>query len=290
MRTPLALLVSALVAVAAALSACAPEAGEDTGQATGGEAAVDTRPSPAEAFEDPEVGRIWSRMLDTIAPDDGWAETRYVQFDWIVGRGDGEPLRRSHRWDVWEGRYRVEAPMGDDTMVAIFDVDDPTGSERIWLDGEPVTDPARADSLAERANAMFINDSYWLLMPFKWADEGVTATYLGEMEEWGETYEVVELTFDEVGLTPQNKYRAFVDPETGVMELWQHYREASDTVPSFTMAWTDWERYGPVVLSTGRVDQEGAPRIWFENVDAAREVPAGAFEPPEGAEPPGGGA
>lgn len=268
MRTPLILLVSLIVA-----TACEPPPAEDEG------------PDPAvlERFDDPEVARIWSTMMDSIAPDDGWEETRWLRFDFVIDRGEGPLTRRSHRWAVWEGDYRVEAPVGgDERMVALFNVNHPAEGERIWIDGEEVADAARSDSLAQRAHGMFVNDSYWLLMPFKWADDGVHATYLGRMEEWGETYDVVELTFEGVGLTPQNKYRAFVDTASGMMELWQHFRDAGDEEPGFTLAWTDWERHGPILLSPGRPDRDGASTIRFENLDAATSVPEDAFAPPGG--------
>lgn len=240
-------------------------------------------PATLASFDDPEVARIWSGMMDSIAPDDGWEQTRWLRFDFVVDRGEDPPTRRSHRWAVWEGDYRIEAPVGgDQTMVALFNVDHPTEGERIWVDGTEVADPARSDSLAERAHAMFVNDSYWLLMPFKWADPGVNARYLGQMETWDETYDVVELTFEGVGLTPQNKYRAFVDTASGMMELWQHFRDAGDQEPGFTLAWTDWERHGPILLSPRRLDREGAGSIRFENLEAGTSVPEDAFAPPEG--------
>lgn len=277
MRTLVLALVSLLFPLA-----CTP-AGSDTDASSGEGEAQEAAASeePRHEFDDPEVTRIWDRMMKEIAPNDGWARTRYLQFDWIVDRGETE-LVRSHRWDVWNGDYRVEAPVGDgSTMVALFNVNDPTGTERIWIDGERVED-ARSDSLAQRANGMFVNDSYWLVMPFKWADPGVTATYVGEMEEWGDTYEVVELTFDAVGLTPQNKYRAFVNPESGIMELWQHFRSADDTEPSFTMAWTDWEDHGPIWLSSRRENREGEATIYFQDLRAETTLPTGVFVSPGG--------
>ncbi|NIP60447.1 MAG: hypothetical protein GWM92_18865 [Gemmatimonadetes bacterium] len=275
MRTLVGILVSLLLA---SCRAGPPE--EGSGDPQGAEGA-----SLEEVLDDPEVARIYRAMMDTLAPDRGWERTRYLAFDWLVGRENGW-LRRSHRWDRVSGDYRVEAPIGEegDTMVALFNVTSPTQGERVWVNGEPVTDAARADSLARRAHAWFINDSYWLLMPYKWADPGVSASYLGTTDLWGETYETVELTFDEgVGLTPQNRYRAYVDPESGVMEIWQYFRQSADTDPGFTLAWTDWQDYGPILLSSRRENEDGDARIWFENLRAETSVPDGAFDPPGGA-------
>ena len=268
LRAPQALAPLALAAalLVAACSADAPPA--------------DTAGAEEPTFEEPELVRLYDAMMAEMAPDGGRERLRYVQFAFVVDRGEGNVRRRHHRWDVWEGRYRVEAPVDGGQMVALFDVDDPTGTEAIWIDGVAVQDEARSDSLAQRAHAMFINDSYWLLMPYKWDDPGVTAEYLGEREMEGRTYEVVELTFDAVGLTPQNKYRGWVDPETHRMAYWQHYSDASDPEPRFTMAWTDWERYGPIMLSATREDMDGNIGLRFEDLEASTTVPQGVFQGP----------
>lgn len=268
--------------------ACANEASDPAGEASAvgaGEAAEREAGSASsttrrEALErrmgDGEAARVFARVLDSIAPNDGWARTRYLAFERISGSG----VRRIHRWDRYEGRYWLRAPVGDEELVALFNVNAPTEGERIWLDGERVTDEARSDSLATRAHAWFINDTYWLVFPFKWADPGVTTRYLGEMEEWGERWEVVELTFDNVGLTPQNRYRAFVAPESGMFELWQHYRNAEDEEPRFTNRWTDWRPYGPILLSSRREGEDGEVGVYFENLAASTDVPPGAFATP----------
>jgi len=281
MRTLVVLLVSFLTAACSSGdSGAAADGSTGSAASSAGAAAEGRQASLEEVLDDPDVVPVYRAMMERIAPEDGWSRTRYLAFDWIVDRDDGR-LVRSHRWDRRTGEYRVRAPVDGGEMVALFDVDAPTEGERVWVDGEPVDDAARSDSLATRAHAMFINDSYWLVMPFKWADPGVTTSYLGRMEQWGKEYDVVELTFEEVGLTPQNKYRGFVDPETGLFEIWQHFRQASDGEPAFTMAWTDWRRTGPIWLSPRRENQDGEARIYFENLEAATEAPEGAFTGPD---------
>ena len=252
------------------LWSCAIDAGD-------GDAAQADRGARLQAtMDDPEAARLFASVLDSIAPDDGWQRTRYIAFDRISGAGVG----RSHRWDRYEGEYWLRAQTGGSEMVARFNANHPAEGQEIWLDGERVDDPELADELVESAYRMFINDTYWLVFPFKWDDPGVTARYLGELEVWGETFEGVELTFDDVGLTPQNRYRALVDPETGMFELWQFFGDAGDSVPRFTHRWTQWERYGPILLSAGRATEDGSVGVRFENVTASTEVPPGAFEGP----------
>ncbi|MEX2526281.1 MAG: hypothetical protein WEA09_01470 [Gemmatimonadota bacterium] len=239
-------------------------------------APADEEPTQASAFQDADVQRIHSRMMEAMAPGDRWNAARYLEFDWMVARGDDPPLRRSHRLDRWEGRVRVDAPTSAGPMMALFPLDDPSQG-RVWLDGEEQMGEG-ADTLLARANSIHINDAYWLLMPYKWTDPGVQARFLGaETTDDGREWEVVELSFQEVGLTPQNVYRAFINPASGLMERW-HYLANQDADPS-PSDWTDWTQFGPIRLSVTRT-VDGVPRIYFENVRVETEVPEGAFAPP----------
>lgn len=265
LRTLSPLVVIALIGV----TGCAP-----TEEASpGADGAV-----PASAhFDDPEVQRIHDRMMAATDPEGGWGASRFLRFDWIVQRAGGEPVRRSHAWDRWEGRARVEADTDDGRMVAVFDTDAPEEGS-VWMDGQPV-DGESAAPLLNRAHGMHINDSYWLIMPFKWADPGVTTRALDpEADDEGVTWEVVELSFSGVGLTPDNVYRAYIHPETGRMERWAHYRTA-DADP-FVADWTDFQDVGQgVVMALDKPWVDGG-RLWFEHVELLPDVPPDAVDPP----------
>lgn len=270
MRTLLAVLVSALLAAAAACDPGDPDlAGEPD--------LADEAPEPLleeHEFADPDVTRVHSRMISEMAPDGGWERARYLEFDWVVPRPDDEPLRRSHRWDRWGGLAEVRMPVDEGEMVAAFPVDDPHAG-RVRVNGEELEGDEAREAL-ERANRTHINDSYWFLMPYKWADPGVRTEYLGrETDEDGREWEVVELSFEDVGITPDNVYRAFINPETGLMERW-HYLADREADPS-PSDWTGWEEFGPISLATRR-ERDGELRIGFEAIRVLEEVPEDAFE------------
>ncbi len=227
-------------------------------------------------FDDPEVTRIHARMIDAMAPDDGWDRTRYLEFDWGVNR-EGGALVRSHRWDRFDGMARYEAPSNDGIVVAIFPTDAPEEG-RVWVNGEELSGEEARERLAA-AHRAHINDAYWLLMPYKWSDPGVQTRYLGtETDDDGTEWEVVELSFQQdTGLTPQNMYHAFINPETGMMERW-HFISNPDADPS-PSDWTQWTRVGPISLARDRV-ADGEVRIFFSQLDAREDVPEGAFDPP----------
>lgn len=255
MRTPVVLLVSATIL------GCS--AGTGASESAGGLASA--------TFPDADVQRIHDRMVEAMAPDGAWDRARYLQFDWIFERAEGQGLARSHRWDRWTGDYRFETPTDDGTMVALFNIGAPDMGQ-VWIDGL-LQEGEAAHDLLRRANGAYVNDSYWLIMPYKWSDPGVRTRFVGtESDQDGNTWEVVELSFEQVGLTPDNMYRAYVNTESGLMERWDHFR-SPDAEPS-PSEWTRWTEFSGVKLAMDR------SRIRFADVLVGEEVPADAFQPP----------
>lgn len=258
----------------AAASACQGE-GSPEGEAGASAAARDS------------AALLADRVMETLGGAEAWEETRYVAFHWIVAR-DGQPVRdRAHAWDRYDGRYRLEYEADDGRFLALFNVNEvardsaigkvPAG--RVWVDGAPLEGTARDSALA-RAYAIFINDSYWLLMPFKWHDPGVHLDYAGRRTlEDGTECEVVHLTFEQgLGVT-EDQYWGFVDPETGRMVAWQYHLQNRDE-PGAVIRWEGWRPVGPIQLATDRIWPDGSRNIYFEGLEASQEVPEGAFEPP----------
>ena len=135
------------------------------------------------------------------------------------------------------------------------------------------------DSLQKRLDGGYrawINDSYWLVMPYKLKDSGVTLKYAGERKmENGVNSEVLQLTFEAVGVTPQNKYEIFVNKENKLVEQWAFFRTAEDEEPRFTGPWLDWQQHGRILLSAKRGERGHTDVAVFD------ELPALVFESPE---------
>ena len=291
--TPGLRIASLGLAVALATAACAPEAADDAGaeaetrEAVAGAEAVEGE-AGAEAMGTAEdsAAMLARRVMDAMGGEAAWDSVRFLAFDWIVERGDTD-FRRSHAWDRWEGTYRVEVESEGERHVAIFDVGEvrrdsafgkvPAGD--VWADGEKL-EGAAADSALSRFYGIFINDSYWLLMPYKWRDPGVHLEYVGrDTLPDGTVAPGVHLTFEEdLGVT-NDEYWAWLDPETGRMTAWQYHLQGRDE-PGDVIRWEDWQPVGPIWLATDRVWPDGSVNIRFENLRASREVPEDAFAPP----------
>ena len=162
-----------------------------------------------------------------------------LRFTFVVEVDGVEQLRRSHHWRPREGTVEVVDAEGTVLLEQIH----------------PYIASASPKEDALRAYKAFVNDSYWLLAPCKVLDEGVER----DLDEGR-----LALSFEEVGLTPGDRYWLTVG-ERGEVRAWSYVLE-DGTEGSF--AWSEAERYGPLLLSTRRVASEGDVVVRFEEVFA----------------------
>jgi hypothetical protein len=172
---------------------------------------------------------------------DAWDQSRYFYWTFFG--------RRSLLWDKKEKRVRIDIP--DDSVVIITHLHDNTGM--VSKQGKMLEQPDSLDFYLQQGKSIWINDAYWLFMPFKLKDSGVTLSYLGEdITEAGEHAHVLELQFKGVGDTPDNKYEVFVSQQDSLVKQWAFYRTYKDSVPLFTTPWSDYQPYGQLLLSGKR--------------------------------------
>jgi hypothetical protein len=230
-------------------------------------------PLPGE-MRDPKAMEIAKSLMNAMGGEDAWDNVQFVRYDFIVSMGGKTKVNRSHLWDKWNGRYRLESTTRDGkSQVVLFNVGDRQGE--VYVDGAKIGGAAKDEAL-KRAYGAFINDMYWLAMPWKWLDSGVSLQYLGPSEHAGKVCDVVELSFNDVGLTPGDRYRAFVSPETHLMTRWEYTLQSGNKG-----AWS-WE-YGThngVMLAANHINAEGAS-INMGEVAVLGEVEDGFFTDPK---------
>ncbi|MDO6390512.1 hypothetical protein Q4E40_10280 [Pontibacter sp. BT731] len=203
-------------------------------------------------------------VLENMGGEKGWKDTRYLA--WTFNN-------QYQVWDKHQNRFRWE----QDSLVAIINTDTKEGN--VYVDGQELQDPEEKQKLLERAYALWINNSYWLVMPFKLLDEGVTLQYAGEEQTLeGAPADVLEMTFAQVGLTPQNKYKLWVDKEQGLITQWAFFRSAEDAEPSFTRRWSDYKDYGSIKLASDRSNAQGEFKL--TDIAAPAEVSDSVFNSP----------
>jgi hypothetical protein len=124
-----------------------------------------------------------------------------------------------------------------------------------------LADPAQ-DAEAKAAYARWVNDSYWLLAPLKLKDHGVSVADEGTKEIDGAKRQVLRLSFATVGLTPNDQYRLYVDPETKRVTAWDYMPQPGESMHS---TWDDYQTSGGLTLATDH-KMDGGVRIRILNL------------------------
>ncbi len=190
---------------------------------------------------DPEAIAIADDVMTAMGGRGAWDSTTYIQWNFFG--------RRILSWDKQGKRCRIEIPA--EKSVYLIDLESRTG--QVSRDGSIMSHPDSIQKFVQRGYEIWINDSYWLVMPFKLKDSGVTLRYEGkDTTENGLTADVLQLTFKNVGVTPDNKYLVYVDDASRLVSQWKFYSTYSDSIPRFTTPWSDYARNGGILLSGNR--------------------------------------
>jgi class 3 adenylate cyclase len=289
--------LAAVLVVAAVRSARRPESGLPAPSAA---TSSPSRPGSPEALDDDAAIRgvlepvrsdarataIADRVMQALGGAEAWNATRYLRFDFAVDSGGKTVASRAHTWDKSTGRYRLEAktkpgperPRKEgDPFVVLANVNTKDGSA--YLKGRRL-EGDEAKSYLDMAYSMWVNDTYWLLMPYKMKDPGVVLTYDGEEKKGAAAWDKVVLTFDNVGLTPKDKYWVYVNRATGLVDKWEYVLNGGPG-PPMAFAWQGWTRHGSILLASDRVSQQDEASIHFPVLETPASLPDQVFTSPE---------
>ncbi len=148
---------------------------------------------------------------------------------------------------------RVDNVRDDQTVLLNINTD----KGRVFRKGAEVTNPDSVAKYVKAGKGAWINDSYWLVMPFKLKDSGVTLKSLGDDNtQEGKAADVLQMTFKNVGNTPDNKYKIWVDKQSHLVTQWAHYPKYTDEQPRFTLPWIDYKEMGGILLSGERGERD----------------------------------
>lgn len=236
------------------------------------------RPAASAPSRDAKAEEVARAMQKAMGGEDAWRAAHFVRFDFKVKVGARLEENNAHLWDRKDGRYRLERTVkGGKREVILFSIGDyeRDKSGSAYLDGKKLEGEAAKKSL-EDAYASYINDMWWLAMPWKWFDAGVNLKYLGAKPCAHMTCDVVELTFDRVGLTPGDRYHAFVSRKSHLMTHWDYVLESHEKG-----SW-DWQYgdYKGVKLASNHPSSDGKMSINMGNVRVLEAVDDAYFSDP----------
>jgi len=233
--------------------------------------------SPPAADIDAESAGIVRAMTDAMGGQQTWDRLPCFRFDFVVVRDGKDVARFRHWWDKRSGRCRVEGPDDQGKQVtAIFTLADKKGTA--FVEGLGESDSARVAAIIQNGYERWVNDTYWIMMPFKLRDPGVRIRYARNERTLETVYDVLELSFAPgTGLTSDDRYWLFVNRRTHLIDRWEFVLTGQKPPPSGA-SWEAWTSLGPVTLSLQRRFQGKPVMLRFENVAAPLSFEESVFK------------
>ena len=217
---------------------------------------------------DEQAIQIADKVMEAMGGRQNWDNTRHIAWNFFG--------RRHLVWDKNSGAVRIDIPA--DTATFLLNIHSMEGKVQVGM--EEITHPDSLTKHLTRAKRIWINDAYWLCMPFKLKDDGVTLNYVQEDTLPGAIpADVLSLTFENVGVTPENKYHVWVDKSDYLIKQWAFYRNRDQKEPPRVWPWDNYKPYGEILLSSDRSDQSGPRQV--QVFDSLPEAVFNSFEKPD---------
>jgi hypothetical protein len=211
---------------------------------------------PADGFDlahsDPAAVELADSIMVAMGGWENWNNTRFISWDFFDSR--------SLFWDKKKNRVRIESLK--DSTTYIVTLDDLKG--KVWIKGQSITNQDSLSKMLSHAKSIWAHDSYWLIMPFKLKDNGVTLKYLGEDTlQNGDRCNVLQLIKSSDD-TP-NKYHLYVDLGDNLIKQWAFYESLDRDSANFVRPWDNYKKYGDILLSADRSDESGPRNVKVTN-------------------------
>ena len=202
---------------------------------------------------------IANKVVTAMGGMENYNNTHFIKWDFG---------KRTLFWDKWTGDVRIEIP--EDSTTILVNINTMAG--KVFKNDNQIKDEDALKKQLTKGKNIWINDSYWLVMPWKLQDPGVNLKHLKtEKLPNGNMADVLQLTFNDVGVTPENKYHIFVDQTDHLIKQWAFFPNFNDAEPRFTMPWDNYQKTGDILLSFNR------SKFGPKNVEVKQEMRQNLF-------------
>jgi hypothetical protein len=223
----------------------------------------------------PSAADVANQVMKALGGKEAWDNTHYLRFTFAG--------RRTHHWDKWTGRHRVEGQTPEGKKYVVLENIN-THQGEAWVDGKKV-EGDELKTWLDRGYGAWVNDTYWLLMPYKLQDPGVNLTYAGTEQLDGNTYDKLHLSFGNVGLTPGDEYWAWINRDTHLMDRWAYLLQAAPgeqrAAAPTPWRWQGWQRFGKIMLAPTRAQVEGDRKLELSDIAVFDTLPDSVFTSPD---------
>ncbi len=218
---------------------------------------------PSDGFDiensDPKAIDIADQVMLAMGGRKAWDETAILKWTFFG--------RRTLIWNKNTGDVFIDFP--SDTLQIALNIHNKNG--RAKKNNQFVEDEVQLSELLEKGYKVWVNDSYWLVMPFKLKDSGVTLKYeRSDSTQAGAPAEVLCMTFHQVGVTPENKYEVYVTQDN-LIKQWAFFAQFEQDSASYTWPFDNYKEYGGLLLSGERSDGKGPSNLSvYDVLDSAQ--------------------
>lgn len=233
-------------------------------------------PARAEtADSDPKAVAVADQVMEALGGKARWDALRGIRWSFIIEVNDTVRADRRHAWDKFSGMHRVEGVnRSGQPYCVVHDLN--TGRGKAWVAGAPAGGDT-LQRLLDYGKAVWVNDTYWFLMPYKMRDPGVTLGYDGEVKDGDVVYDKIALSFHDVGMTPGDHYWVYVNRANHRVEKWDMILQ-DEKPPAVGDTWTGWEEHDGLWFATAHWRDHR--NIATRNVEAVDAFDAGTFTAP----------
>lgn len=197
--------------------------------------------------------QIVEKMVGSFGLDQ-WHKIEAIRFTFNVQKED---QRKFRTWE-WSPRTNIvtySGPVGEQKLATIR------------YDRDTLND--KSSPQVREVDAMFINDSYWLLMPLhlSWSKD-VKLEYTGyqntPLKKSIAQQVIVSYPAAAGGYTPGDMYRLYLDDTWRIVQ-WT-YHKAGAIEPTLATIWAQDEQVGPLRLTTDFINNDAKFHLWFTGV------------------------
>ncbi len=222
------------------------------------------------------------RVYEASGGPAAWQDLPFLRFTYSIHR-EGRLVRSVHHfWNRITGHYRLELRgPGKEPYVVLFNAKTWQGWSYWQGDSLDATGNTEQMDIAYRR---VINDTYWLLAPFRLFDPGVHRAYAPDSSD--AATDAIHLTFDDDAMVPFDQCWFFVNKETGRLIRWTYVlKDDGPNTPPRSFIWDTYEEYvtpgGSLFFSTRKRGVGTPVAIYTEAIETPTFVPKGMFTVPD---------
>lgn len=219
-----------------------------------------------------EAQKLARQVMDAAGAE-ALDQVAEVNFTFVVYAGDKKVFQAQHRYDRRNNRDRITWVDPDSSLGNRFDILLDLDSRRVdgKIDGEPIETEEERREIAEVAYKRWVNDYYWYAMPLKLRDPGVNLEIVDPRTWRDQEYQVLKMTYEDVGLTPGDQYWLYIDPQTQRIDRWDMLLQGMEGDP-LAVSRAEYRSVGPLTLSHTH-NWLGADRtVAIENTSVSSEI------------------